>query len=206
MDDHARAIMDMARETLARVADVRVVRRVHRDDGLLTEHSVNMPKKEPPPTVAEVKQMIAEALAELPHALTSTEIERMIEAHAKANEWHHEATLEAIGQALGETRKKMRAEFEEQLGLLRADVTVAKADRAGEEFFYFDSDGVKQDAELHGPILRAVDYPIDEKIMGPIRARNRAKYLAEQKAKRDKTRAARIIDLPALPLRSPRRG
>ncbi len=69
------------------------------------------------------------------------------------------------------------------------------------ELFYLDDDGNKQDAELHNPILRAVDYPIDEQIMGPIRARHRAKWLAGRKAKG----AARIIDLPALPLRSSRR-
>jgi hypothetical protein len=50
-----------------------------------------------------------------------------------------------------------------------------------EEFFYLAEDGSKQDAELHNPILRAVDYPIDEDIMKPIRDRHRAAWLAEQK-------------------------
>ena len=48
------------------------------------------------------------------------------------------------------------------------------------ELFYLDEDGTKQDAELHNAIINPVDFPIDEKIMGPIRDRNRAKYLAEQ--------------------------
>jgi tripartite-type tricarboxylate transporter receptor subunit TctC len=52
-------------------------------------------------------------------------VDSRIEAHAKANEWHHTATLEAIGQALAGERKRMRAEFQEQLGLLRADVEIA---------------------------------------------------------------------------------
>ncbi|MBT1509442.1 hypothetical protein KIP88_02910 [Bradyrhizobium sp. SRL28] len=62
------------------------------------------------------------------------------------------------------------------------------------EFFYLDKDGNKQDADLHGPILRAVDYPIDEKIMGPIRARHRAAYVEPQQAK---LRAARWIKVKA---------
>jgi hypothetical protein len=55
-----------------------------------------------------------------------------------------------------------------------------------EEFFYVDADGNKQDRDLHNPILRAVDYPIDDTIMGPIRERNRRKYLAEQKERHAK--------------------
>jgi len=51
-------IIAEARETLARIADVKVERRVHRTDGLLTEHSVNMPKKPAPPTMIEVEEMI----------------------------------------------------------------------------------------------------------------------------------------------------
>jgi len=52
-----------------------------------------------------------------------------------------------------------------------------------QEFFYLDEAGAKQDAELHNAIINPVDFPIDEKIMGPIRERHRAKYLAGQKAK-----------------------
>ena len=50
------------------------------------------------------------------------------------------------------------------------------------ELFYTDSDGTKHDAELHAAILNPVDFPIDEKIMKPIRERRRAQYLAEQQA------------------------
>jgi hypothetical protein len=69
------------------------------------------------------------------------------------------------------------------------------------EFFYLDDAGRKQDAELHNPILRTVDYPIDEKIMAPIRARHRAEHLAKQQAKlrsmrwlRVKARATRLVN------------
>lgn len=65
--------------------------------------------------------------------------------------------------------------------------------RPAEEFFYLDG-GTKQDAELHNAIINPVDYPIDEKIMGPIRARNRAAYLDQQQAK---TRLLRWIRVKA---------
>ena len=63
-----------------------------------------------------------------------------------------------------------------------------------EEFFYLDDDGRKQDADLHNAIINPVDFAIDESIMAPIRERNRAKYLDEQKTK---TRAARWIRVKA---------
>jgi hypothetical protein len=50
-----------------------------------------------------------------------------------------------------------------------------------EEFFYLDDDGKKQDAELHGPIIAAVDNPIDEAIMKPIRERHRKAWLARER-------------------------
>jgi predicted ABC-type ATPase len=43
-----------------------------------------------------------------------------------------------------------------------------------DEFYYINDAGEKDDTELHGPILRAADFPIDEAIMGPIRERYRA--------------------------------
>ena len=61
---------------------------------------------------------------------------------------------------------------------------------AAEEFFYLDSAGTKQDAELHNAILNPVDFPIDEKIMNPIREKNRAKWKAEQDQQRAEQRQA----------------
>jgi hypothetical protein len=103
-----------------------------------------------------------------------------------------DARRDAMADFVAQVRKQLRAEIAE----------AHMPNRPAGEFFYLDDNGVKQDSELHNPILRAVDYPIDEKIMGPIRARHRAKWLAGQRAKG----AARIIDLPALPLRSSRRA
>ena len=67
---------------------------------------------------------------------------------------------DVLGALVSEVRKQLRAE-------------IAKMARPGEEFFYTDENGVKQDRELHAAIINPVDYPIDEKIMGPIRARHR---------------------------------
>jgi predicted ABC-type ATPase len=64
-----------------------------------------------------------------------------------------------------------------------------------EEFFYLDEDGNKQDRDLHGPILGAVDKidkPIDERIMAPIRARHRAERVARQNAKMRSARWLRV--------------
>lgn len=48
------------------------------------------------------------------------------------------------------------------------------------ELFY-QSSGRKQDASLHQGIIAPVDYPIDEKIMAPIRK----KYRDREKARRE---------------------
>jgi hypothetical protein len=53
--------------------------------------------------------------------------------------------------------------------------------KQGSEFFYTDADGNKQDADLHNPILRAAEFRVDEKLMAPIRAKHRARWLAEQR-------------------------
>ena len=87
------------------------------------------------------------------------------------------------------TRAVLKGLAAELRAEVRAEIAKALPDRQG-ELFYLDDAGNKQDAELHGPILRAVDYPIDEKIMGPIRSRRRAEYHAKRE------RAARVIDLP----------
>jgi predicted ABC-type ATPase len=59
------------------------------------------------------------------------------------------------------------------------------------EFFYLDSAGTKQDADLHNAILNPVDFPVEEKIMAPIRERNRAKYQAELDKQRAEQKAVR---------------
>jgi hypothetical protein len=54
--------------------------------------------------------------------------------------------------------------------------------KQGSEFFYTDSDGRRRDRDMHAVILGQVKKfpPINEAIMQPIRARNRAKWLAKQ--------------------------
>jgi predicted ABC-type ATPase len=61
-------------------------------------------------------------------------------------------------------------------------------DRPAEEFFYLDNAGDKQDAALHNAIINPVDFPIDEKIMAPIREKYRAEYLAALKVEHDAAR------------------
>ena len=180
MDDRAQKIFDEAFATLDRVAHVTVEHRAHRDDGLLTQHSVNMPEPSSPPlpsrtlTDYEIARMIADAVAAQPRALTSGEIEALIDRRVNV-------LSDATGDALSEVRKQLRGE-------------IAKAtNRPAEEFFYLDDDGKKCDADLHNAILGPVDHPIDEKIMGPIRERNRAKWLAEQAARRER---GGVVEVP----------
>jgi hypothetical protein len=170
--EQRKAILDQARATLKRTAKIEVEQRDHFDDAL-TRWSAGMPKQQPTRvspgfTDAEVARMIAAAVAE------------QVEQKIAANDRIWEDTL---GKVVSDLRKQWRSEFEQQLGSLRADITVEKAHRRQGEFFYLDETGRKRDAELHGPILRAVDHPIDETIMAPIRARNRTRWL-DQKARR----------------------
>ena len=174
MDAEARrAILDQARETLHRIRDVKVERR---------DHSGEYWKR---PTPAPAPEPVR-------RTLTDSETLRW-------QKWIDDRIVAAV---VGyHESKQMRPVTREVLRGLVAELRKEIANRPAEEFFYTDDNGTKQDAELHNPILRAVDNPIDETIMAPIRERNRAKWLAEQKAK--KTRATRIIDLPN-PLRGRR--
>ena len=181
MDEHARAILAEARETLHRIRDIRVE---HRDHG--AEYWSRPEPERDDGYNRTIKHRTTDA-----------------ETTLRWQKWIDDRIVAAVVgyHESKQMRPVTRAVLKGLVAELRAEI--AKG-RPAEEFFYLDEDGTKQDTDLHNPILRAVDYPIDEKIMGPIRARNRAKWLAEQKAK--KTRAARVIDLPALPLRGPRRG
>jgi predicted ABC-type ATPase len=55
-----------------------------------------------------------------------------------------------------------------------------------DEFFYRNADGERDDAALHNPILRAVEFPIYESIMGPIRAKHAAQRKADEAAQKRK--------------------
>ncbi|MCP1765155.1 hypothetical protein [Bradyrhizobium japonicum] len=103
-----------------------------------------------------------------------------------------------VGQQLGEVVERVEKKLTEldvdvrvaskraELAELYAEIANVAPTQGSNELFYLDDDGVKQDRELHGPILRAVDYPIDEKIMGPIRTKHRSRWIAEQKAQRQR--------------------
>ncbi|MGX1352481.1 hypothetical protein AB7M49_006090 [Bradyrhizobium elkanii] len=114
----------------------------------------------------QVHKLLGEHMLEIDGKLA--EIEEKIAS--KNGTRDDEALLDAVARFVVQVRKQLREE-----------ITAHRSN----EFFYLDADGKQQDAELHGPILRAVDGPfIDEKIMGPIRARNRAKFVAEREAAR----------------------
>lgn len=57
-------------------------------------------------------------------------------------------------------------------------------DSKGQEFYYVDRDGKRQDRDMHAVILGQVKTapPMNQSIMQPIRERNRARYRAEQRA------------------------
>ncbi|TYL85717.1 hypothetical protein [Bradyrhizobium cytisi] len=178
MDERGRRIFAEARATLARTAGITVE---HRD------HSTEYWKRPEPEPVPEPERAAP--------SLTDSETLRW-------QKWIDDRIIAAVVgyHESKQMRPVTRAVLKGLVAELRAEMAKAQPQPA-EEFFYLDDDGTKQDADLHGPILRAVDHPVDETIMGPIRARNRAKWLAEQKAKR--ARSARIIDLPN-PLRGRR--
>jgi len=164
MNDRARAILDEARETLERLADIKVDRRDQSADYW----------SQPKPAPAHLRQPSQATVAEIEmqrsQDWTQFVDSRIEQANAARDDYWRDVDI----------RKQLRAEL-------------AKVDRPAEELFYIEENGVKHDRELHAAIINPVDYPIDEKIMGPMRARHRAKWLAGQKDKR----AARIIDLPS---------
>jgi hypothetical protein len=64
--------------------------------------------------------------------------------------------------------------------------TVTMPSSKGQEFFYLDANGNKSDRDMHAMILGTVKTfpPINEAVMAPIRARNRAKWLAKKERQR----------------------
>ena len=103
--------------------------RVHRSDGFSSDWHAGMPKQEPEPvrqpTVREVELMRA--------ADWTAFVVSRIDAAFEARAWRDAAMTEAVGKALGEIRKQLRSEFEEQLGQLRADVTIQRAHERHEQ-------------------------------------------------------------------------
>jgi hypothetical protein len=182
MDDRARAILDQARETLERTADIKVEHRDHAADYW----------QRPTPEPATQKAVNDRLLTDAETLRWQRWIDDRIVAAVVG--YHESQQMRPI------TREVLKGLVAE----IRKEIAEAHTSRPAEELFYTDEDGTKQDAALHNAIIGPVDHPIDERIMAPIRGKHRARWLAEQKAKR--TRAARVIDLPALPLRGSRRG
>jgi hypothetical protein len=80
---------------------------VHRDDGLLSDWSETMPKKLPPPTIEQVREEIADAVAGLPPALTAADVEQKI-----ADLLMDPDRIDRQGKMISDERKRWRAEIE----------------------------------------------------------------------------------------------
>ena len=108
--------MDQARATLERTAHIRVERRIHDDDddGMLTAWSRGMPKKEPPLSADEVRQMIADAKADV-----LAKIDGLIDAGFEARSWQQDGLLDGIAKVIAEVRAELRKEI--------ADIEISKA-------------------------------------------------------------------------------
>lgn len=135
MDERARAILDEAHETLSRIADVKVIPREHRYDGLLADWSETMPTKAPTPTaddVAEIATMIVRAeLAKLLPTPTDPETEQkraeeftkfingQIEAHAKVRgKAFAQFVVERVAKLGAELRLEFGAHAGERTGVI----------------------------------------------------------------------------------------
>lgn len=91
MKERAQEIMDQARASLARVADVRVE---HRDVSVpeaLENWRAGMPPRPSRPTMAEVEEKISATMAN---------IDDRIDASFKARAWQRKASQEVIALAL----------------------------------------------------------------------------------------------------------
>jgi hypothetical protein len=116
MDKHAQTILDEARETLHRIRDVKVE---HRD------HSGEYWERRPEPKPAPIPQ--PRSLTDAEAQRWQTYIDNAIAAAFEARAWRDDARRDAIADFVADVRKQLRAEFQEQLGSLRADVTIQKA-------------------------------------------------------------------------------
>jgi hypothetical protein len=131
MNDNAREILNQARETLHRVRDVVVE---YRDDGV--EELLSRAKREPLPTVAEIRGIIDDRVNEVEQKLD----ERIAAALCKhdedavTNRTPREEVLAkevmiAVGEAFAEERKWIKALVADRVdavakGLTKADGTV----------------------------------------------------------------------------------
>ena len=110
--------MDEARETLHRIRDVRVE---YRDHG--AEYWQRPAKATPEMGVSDSHLTDAETLR------WQNYIDGKISAAIAARD---EFWRDVFGAVIAEERKKMRAEVQERIGLLRADLTIEKAAERGD--------------------------------------------------------------------------
>ncbi|WP_453950529.1 hypothetical protein [Bradyrhizobium sp. USDA 377] len=110
-----------------------------------------------------------------PPSQTTRDIEKLVDRRVAAALAERDAIWREVhGAVIAQERK-----------LWRAEIAKVLAERTGgNELFYLDEDGKKQDRELHNAIIGPVDNPIDEKIMAPIRAKHRQRWLDTRRQRR----------------------
>ncbi|KRR14535.1 hypothetical protein CP49_25830 [Bradyrhizobium valentinum] len=157
MDDRARAIFEEAREALEnpgalgerrlrelteprRAPPVLVERRADYDgddypDDPLVKWRRGMVRAGvwPVQTVEDREHEVREALAKYQlQVFVDGRVAAGIAAAFEARAWRDDVRRDAIGDAFGEIRKQLRAEIVEQVGGLRADLTIEKAAERGD--------------------------------------------------------------------------
>ena len=107
----------------AAVTEEKAATVVHRDDGYSCDWAATMPRRSPAPqpartmTDTEIARMIADAMAE---------VDSRIAAAFQSREWQNKAILDAVGEALGKERERMRQE-------LRAEIAKSSGESAHTE-------------------------------------------------------------------------
>jgi hypothetical protein len=108
-------------DTLERIADIKVEHRDHDDDALMRWRA-GMPKKPPPPTMAEVEHKIADAMADIDG--------RIVAAVAG---YHESEVMRPVTRAvLKALVTEIRTEILTAVGELRADLNIQRAHAAGD--------------------------------------------------------------------------
>jgi hypothetical protein len=128
-------------DALARLADLKVERRIHRDDGYSSDWARNMPKKPAPPTMAEVEAKIAELEQTFRELLAKQASDLQAVVASEIAEYHTSKQMRPVTSAVlqgiaEEILKRDAAEIdklrsEHDLRLSALLHTVEKLERAG---------------------------------------------------------------------------
>jgi hypothetical protein len=122
--EYRRAEIDKGWATVARTSDVQVERRSDDDDPLVKwKRGMERSQAKPSPSPS---QRSALTDAEL-QALIDSRIALSLAEYDKAHQLRRDALRDAVAEFVAGVRKQLRAEIAAEVGLLRADVEIAKA-------------------------------------------------------------------------------